>query len=969
MSFNENRWSAAQLRGNVTLPRNTNPLIRAYNRRSDPDGGSAVPYYSGASGQGLKIEYTDAALAVQTVTVALTGDGYSTILANINAVDPTNLAAIDLDGFLAVKNLNPGSAHYIKILPHAVPASDAAPILGFVVDPGAGSVSYAGELASAPGIRVQKNPQGTFLLGKDEDLNTGSLNRAFSSVLQYIDLLRVDLDREVIGFREFSVTTQTHPVGGTVGFYLDAPAVRIPVNAMGVYEVIPTAVGDLDGFFEFVSNYNETQYDDVFQKLQVVQAYYYKDNATGFSNASGFVTWGDPDGKSIYQPGISNKTKHPSVAIDSILGGVVYCPGATFSALFVQKGDRALIQGATNLTPFDHNGWFVVDEVIDTEHLLLRPMSRNEAIPTGSSVTATPSELNPTSPGLGNLSVHFGDFVPCSQIFFEISDPAFTGMSMTVRMAVGLPLRDMIADHLSYGGRGNQNVLGIALRGHLIDSVDAHAASAITGFTSVATWKNGSTIAGATLQDTIENILTTLSDSSGTTGGSRKIGADAVSIGGSSPNSLSAGSVRDQLVELLTDLQAHVLDGVAHAGAGAPYSGSPLWKDGGSIAPGVTIDQALDQIVSDLGGATGSDGAAKINSGERTAWLGGRTNPANVSILAALNKIITDLGDASVGDSGVQRIAADAMTEAGQVTAGGTVRTQLDYLASMWAKTNRANTFSALQTVNGTGGDTNGAFETTAVPSTRKLLWTIHAGSAKVRLYSRANDTLEITTNARWNGSAWAKDTGDESSKFILSRLNFAGYQRDTTAGTWDDGTTGTGWNVGLVFSFTLSTKSLSLNYLTTNSNPVGVSAVAENADSAINLSGTNYNNQIHSKNTLKAWISLKFRGLGLSSVGITAEEAFNVSAVAMTSVYTFRITFPFTIASNYYVPLITLGDVSDSTTETSTTGARALKPLVEGRGPGTFDVSLIKSDGTKYDLSGEFDPGIHVFVAMFGGL
>lgn len=95
-----------------------------------------------------------------------------------------------------------------------------------------------------------------------------------------------------------------------------------------------------------------------------------------------------------------------------------------------------------------------------------------------------------------------------------------------------------------------------------------------------------------------------------------------------------------------------------------------------------------------------------------------------------------------------------------------------------------ANTFSALQTVNGASGDTSAALLTSVAPTARKLLWQIQA-TQYIRFYSSTSG-LEITYNASWTGSAWDHDDdASAAAQFILQ--NAAAYlmYKAPTVGTW----------------------------------------------------------------------------------------------------------------------------------------------------------------------------------------
>lgn len=967
MSFNETRRQSAQIIGNVTTPRNIMPTLRTSKRRTDPDIDSTIPYYPSLSGKSLTLQYTDSSYVEQEVIVSFSSDGYSSAIAAISAADEDNLEAVDQDGFLAIRNINSGGRHFLR-----VSAGTAANVLGLAIDPEPGSVSYAGEFSSTPGVRSQKNPQGTALLGRDEDLTSAAINRAISTVLQHSDLLKVDLDREVVGFISCPVSIDVRE--GVTGFYLDMPTSRIPVNARDLGEAIP---GILDPFFEFTDAYDQTLYGESFQKMTVVNVYYYEPG-TPMSNAHGFDVWGEPDGFSVYQPAISYKTKHAAVAITSIVGGVVYCPGATFSAKYVQKCDPVLIQGATNTSPFDHNGWFVVDEVIDTEHLLLRPMSVNESIPTGAPDDVRPSELNPTGTGFGNLSVHIGNFIPISTMFFEVNIDAGIHPFPTVRMAVGMPFRSVLLDYFSYGKNGNQNNLGLALYQHIGGVGYKHDPDDINGFTSATLWKDGSTITGSDLKATIENILTDLSNINSGQAGTRKVGGDDILISGSPPNNLIAASLRDQLVDLLTKLQTHVLDGTAHAGGSAIFTKNPaspvqLWKDGTTVADGITIVQAITNIVTALGGNPGlSDGASKINTGARTSWLGGRTNPANVSVLDALTKIITDLAATTAADDGAERVGAATMTEAGQTICGDSLRTQLNYLATLWGKTNRTNIWDATQTLNGPGGDpgqTNAAILTNTSPLTdRKLLWEIGAGTISIRFYSCSSFSLEITVNARRYTTGglwyWKRDSDTyNSAKYVFERNSFSIYHRDAGSTVWDDYS----WTrIPCNLSFSGSSLALFAGDVIINdswkyinfangfyqqmggNNPTGVLSGGTFLDyiPTSAFSQTDYNGRICAKNTIKGWVSFKISGAGSGSYWLAAEQAFNISTVSMVNSHTIRIVTNFSFSDNNYVPIFQLMDNS------STAACRSLKMFIDWRGPNSWETAFVDGNGNYYDMT-----------------
>lgn len=337
------------------------------------------------------------------------------------------------------------------------------------------------------------------------------------------------------------------------------------------------------------------------------------------------------------------------------------------------------------------------------------------------------------------------------------------------------------------------------LNAHVSGTADRHPAAAVD-YAGGGNWADGTTNPAATAEAQLDKIVADLA----ATSGAPKVGAAATS---GSPNSLAAGTVRAQLDALLGFINAHINNPTnVHAASALNYAGGGNWADG-TTNPAATVEGQLDKIVSDLAATTGAPkvGAAATSgspnslsagtvrsqldallgfinahinqaSGAHAAsavsyagggnWVDGTTNPAT-TVEAQLDKIISDL----VATAGAARIGAAA---SGNLPAG-TVRSQLDALDATSVRTNVANTFTALQTMNGAAGDTNGALATTAAPTTRKLLWEFAIGSYKGRLYSSTsfNGAFEVTINARWDGTQWVRD----SSSLFSVKWSFHNYE------------------------------------------------------------------------------------------------------------------------------------------------------------------------------------------------
>lgn len=361
------------------------------------------------------------------------------------------------------------------------------------------------------------------------------------------------------------------------------------------------------------------------------------------------------------------------------------------------------------------------------------------------------------------------------------------------------------------------------LNAHVSGTADRHPAAAVD-YAGGGNWADGTTNPAATVEAQLDKVVADLSAAAG----APKVGAAATA---GAPNSLVAGTVRSQLDALLTFINAHInLSSGAHAASALTYAGGGNWADG-TTNPATTVEGQLDKIISDLAATTGAPkvGAAAtagapnslvagtvrsqldallghINAHINDAtdahaasaigyagggnWADGTTNPAT-TVEGQLDKIVSDLGAAA----GAARIGAAA---AGNLPAG-TVRSQLDALDATSVRTNVANTFTALQTLNGAAGDTNGAMATTAAPTAHKLLWEIQAGGGmKVRFYAGLDGGWEVTCNARWDGTQWVRDTsGNNSSMLRMDRFNFTLF-RKSPSGNFADGTWDGSWDINL---------------------------------------------------------------------------------------------------------------------------------------------------------------------------
>jgi len=331
------------------------------------------------------------------------------------------------------------------------------------------------------------------------------------------------------------------------------------------------------------------------------------------------------------------------------------------------------------------------------------------------------------------------------------------------------------------------------INAHENQATGAHAASAIA-YAGGGAWADATTNPAASVEAQLDKIVADLA----ATSGAPKVGAVATA---GSPNALAAGSVKSQLDELLADINDHENDATAaHAASAISYGGSGSWADATAVS-GASVEAAIDEVVSDLGATSGAPkvGAAAtagspnalaagsvrsqldellghINAHENAAsgahaasaiayagggnWLGGRTNPA-ATVEAQLDKIISDLAAQTASDDGAERVGAQAVAGSPSSLAVGSVRSQLSELlafVNVSARTNVAQTWTETQQFDGPAGEQNPSLTTVINPTNRKLLWQVTGGTYGLRIYY-TDRTIEITLNARWDGTQWVKDT------------------------------------------------------------------------------------------------------------------------------------------------------------------------------------------------------------------
>jgi len=304
------------------------------------------------------------------------------------------------------------------------------------------------------------------------------------------------------------------------------------------------------------------------------------------------------------------------------------------------------------------------------------------------------------------------------------------------------------------------------LAAHITDTTGAHAASAIS-YGGGPNWLGGTTNPPTTVEGQLDKLINDL-----VTLGAALIYMEA---GPSWADStiVNGGSATTFVHDVIQDLSSA---GAVKLGGNSILSNTEFGYGGITISAGTLRSQmvALMSAANHVHGALGS-------------WADGAANPAG-SLQTLLAGILSSLG----GTAGAAKVGAAAVNG----FSAGSVRSQLNEIAPGAVGT----PYSAAKTFNGAAGDTNAALVTAAVPTVRKLLWEIAIDATrKVRFYARnsldmgpdlSNAGLEVTVNARWNGTDWARDTGLSAVKFSFradSISNIVIEQKVNTTVTWAD--------------------------------------------------------------------------------------------------------------------------------------------------------------------------------------
>lgn len=479
MAASDETVEFANLRGNTDVPVVSFPKVHGVVRRSDPDGSHSQPYWTGLAGTALQV-VSGVVSAPVTTTVNFTTNNYADAVAAVNAAAPTEFVWVEADGFACIQSVHQGGKYGLGIA-----GGTAAAILGFQVIAAPGSLSLAGDIESSPPDRLQQNMQGTALLAHGENITTQNINRAILGMLQGARQKLNDLDKEFTIYNLIlcSQHNSVNPANSSDTFV-------VPSNSS--FRVsIPALTGLGADFGSVVTIADSVNKRAVIQSGLMVKATFvtYGPSDQGAPHGTS-ITWGTPglggnNGVDIGQAGVARSLKLGPTNISSLAGAQLKATGAQFVTKKVMPNDHFKITGATNNTPFNHNGEYAVVAVVDEDTITYRPLGPSELLV--DSGNDTPSWMNPKISGgqvYGQISVYVGNGMRASgpsgavqdTLFIKTSGSFSAGTQVYIRLPVVTTLRKMLIGDLLENTRWDPDIA-------LVD--------ALNYFTKQATFKSG----------------------------------------------------------------------------------------------------------------------------------------------------------------------------------------------------------------------------------------------------------------------------------------------------------------------------------------------------------------------------------------------------------------------------------------------------------------------------------------------
>lgn len=380
-----------QLAGRA-LKRTTNATVRGNIRRSDPDAVSSSPYFPNvAAGQQVTVKTQGG-----THTATLTSSNFLQVLADLNLALGNHGLAFDVDGCIGIQSRAVGAAGWVEIV-----GGTGAARIGFDVTIQRFR-AVGGDLPSMPEGRFG-HQFGSAFPGPGLSFETYHFSNALARVSGNVDVLFSDLMKQEAVLQKLGTVTGT---GQT----------SIDIESVSAGARVFTGAGQTP---VLTSSSTKEEIARYFLLIDTVTKRVSQCRVTGVTTALGVNILG------------TEQERLSSANITSIKNGrVVECVGVDFNAAGVVPGDFALIAGATNTNQWSNNGYrWVVEEILATTKIALRPMSAAELALVGTTVSDEQPvlELNgdgTSSQSMGQLTVRSGPWAKNARLSVSPALPA-----------------------------------------------------------------------------------------------------------------------------------------------------------------------------------------------------------------------------------------------------------------------------------------------------------------------------------------------------------------------------------------------------------------------------------------------------------------------------------------------------------------------------------------------------------------
>jgi hypothetical protein len=436
------------LMGNTPLSVLSQPYIRGQIRRDDTSRqftGLTLPAE-------LRLEIDGAPF-----TVALTGLDIGTIVSDINGVIGAVGLAREEDGYVTIYTNTIGAGASVTIMPGAGVVADATYFLGFPRSPDPLAHVESGDIAWSPPVgRGDNNPLGTGFIAGGERMTADAANRALFLLSRNTELNYQDLTRELARGMEIDVDTTVANWGARV--ITDGSGAVEQLNLSDLspwpdlieriyvgngYASRLSSLTDIGKFFavmrndlvEIIVGGRAVRVAAVTHGQRLAPSPTFLDEVSPPTAPLANVSnWPALDGTNLL--GV-DCIKTAAVAIDEVHHRTtVRVVGATFIADGVVAGDKAVIAGSVGDDPFNHDGTYRVESVIDEEHLTLTAWESGER-----------GELNPNAGTIGTLTVSSGSLF-ADDVWLTFEPPVPSGVQFKVIVGAGVTLKDLPQDYL-----------------------------------------------------------------------------------------------------------------------------------------------------------------------------------------------------------------------------------------------------------------------------------------------------------------------------------------------------------------------------------------------------------------------------------------------------------------------------------------------------------------------------------------